>query len=69
MTFLHTTQHHRPAQRFSIFAMLGQMHQLARQRRALAALDPHLRKDIGVSVEQAKNEASRPFWDAPVHFR
>ena len=45
----------------SLGAMLG----LARQRHALARLDPHLRADIGVSFEAAMDEASRPPWDMP----
>lgn len=33
-----------------------------RQRRALAALDAHLLRDIGVDPVQAANEARKPFW-------
>jgi uncharacterized protein YjiS (DUF1127 family) len=33
-----------------------------RQRRALVALDDHLLRDIGISREQARTEAARPFW-------
>ena len=36
---------------------------LARQRRALAALDDHMLKDIGLSRADARQEADRPFWD------
>lgn len=32
------------------------------QRLALAELEEHLLADIGVSREQARQEASRPFW-------
>ena len=39
--------------------------ELARQRRALAALDDRALDDIGVSRPQAVAEAARPFWDAP----
>ena len=35
-----------------------------RQRRALAELDDRLLRDIGVTFEQAKREAARPFWSA-----
>lgn len=34
----------------------------ARQRHHLAALDPYLLKDIGVSRADAWREATKPFW-------
>lgn len=34
----------------------------ARQRRALARLDPHLLADIGVSRAEADRECAKPFW-------
>jgi uncharacterized protein YjiS (DUF1127 family) len=33
-----------------------------RQRQALAELDEHLLDDVGLSREQARREAARPFW-------
>jgi len=33
-----------------------------RQRAALAQLDEHLLRDIGVSPEQARAESDKPFW-------
>ncbi|HMJ43153.1 MAG TPA: DUF1127 domain-containing protein [Pseudolabrys sp.] len=33
-----------------------------RQRRALAQLDDHLLEDVGLSREQARREAGKPFW-------
>lgn len=33
-----------------------------RQRRDLADLDDYLLRDIGVTREQARREAGRPFW-------
>jgi uncharacterized protein YjiS (DUF1127 family) len=33
-----------------------------RDRRALAALDPHLLRDIGLNEDQAAREAGKPFW-------
>lgn len=33
-----------------------------RQRQALAELDEHLLNDVGLSREQARREAARPFW-------
>ncbi len=37
--------------------------EMARQGRALLALDERLLKDIGITRADAKREASRPFWD------
>ena len=34
-------------------------------RQRLSALEPHLLRDIGLTPEQARQEASRPIWDAP----
>jgi uncharacterized protein YjiS (DUF1127 family) len=34
----------------------------SRQRQALAELDDHLLKDIGISRTAAATEASQPFW-------
>lgn len=31
-------------------------------RRALARLDPHLLDDIGISAQDARAEAGKPFW-------
>lgn len=42
---------------------------LMQQRKALAKLDAHRLADIGVSQTLAHQEASRPFWDAPAHWR
>ena len=33
-----------------------------RQRHALAELDDHLLDDVGLSPEQARREAAKPFW-------
>jgi len=34
----------------------------SRQRQALAELDDHFLKDIGVTWQQAIDEAAKPFW-------
>lgn len=39
--------------------------EVARERRALAAMTPEQLKDIGISADEAQSEASRPFWDLP----
>ncbi len=41
---------------------------LARQRAALARLDDTALRDVGLSPEDARIEAARPFWDAPAHW-
>ena len=51
-----------PAWRTSSLRLLD-WQELARQRRALAALDDHMLKDIGLSRADARQEAERPFWD------
>jgi len=52
-----------------LFGLLDQSAALARQRRDLAALDDKMLRDIGVTRSQAMQEATRPFWDAPRHWR
>ena len=34
----------------------------ARQRRALAGLDDHILRDIGIDSRKALEESARPFW-------
>lgn len=55
----------RPAARPSLSSLLG----LWRQRRHLARLDDHALEDIGLDRAAARQEASRPFWDVPAHWR
>ena len=50
-----------------VVSRLLDWHGLARQRRALAALDDHMLKDIGLSRADARQEADRPFWDEGGH--
>ena len=38
---------------------------LRRSRQALADLDDHLLRDIGLTRDEAREEAERPVWDAP----
>lgn len=52
-----------------LFRRLRKAAALARQRHALAALDDAMLRDIGLTRDQAMNEAARPFWDAPRHWR
>jgi len=38
------------------------MHERWNQRQDLRALDDHLLRDIGITREQARREAGKPFW-------
>lgn len=44
---------------------VGLWRRLARERRALAALDSRLLRDIGLTPDQVAVETRRPPWDAP----
>lgn len=43
-------------------------HALSQTRQSLAQLTTDQLRDIGVSAEAAREEAARPFWDAPTHW-
>lgn len=45
-------------------AMLVHWRRLARQRAALADLEDYLLEDIGLTREEARREARRPFWQS-----
>lgn len=64
----------RPALRHPPFALrplrwIGSAVRTARQRARLAALEPHLRRDIGLSDREIAEESGRPFWDVPEWWR
>lgn len=46
----------------------GKLFALARQRRTLGQLEPHLLKDIGITPAQAFAETSKNAWDVPKHW-
>jgi uncharacterized protein YjiS (DUF1127 family) len=48
----------------TIVVVIGNWTERARQRRCLAALDERMLKDCGLSRADARQEASRPFWQA-----
>ena len=52
-----------------ILARLHQSLSLGRQRRALARLERHQLRDIGISSGQAHAESTRPIWDSPQHWK
>lgn len=56
----------RPAQ--SLLSRFFQARAVARQRKALAALDDTILEDIGLTRIEADREAARPAWDAPQHW-
>ncbi len=52
----------------SIFALIGKMIALHKQRKALAEMDDAQLQDLGLSYADAQIEASRPFWDLPANW-
>ncbi|MGB3279088.1 MAG: DUF1127 domain-containing protein [Pseudorhodobacter sp.] len=59
----------KPRRPIGVFARLHQSLSLGRQRRALARLERHQLRDIGISPNQAHAESTRPIWDAPQHWK
>lgn len=55
--------------RRSFFAPVLDLMALYRQRQRLAELPDHLLDDLGLTRESAREEATRPLWDAPGHWR
>lgn len=50
-------------------ATLFKLDALARQRRALSKLDDAALADMGLTRDEAAQEAARPVWDIPAHWR
>lgn len=42
---------------------------LGRQRQALARLECHHLRDLGISRDMARSESARPIWDAPLRWK
>ena len=53
----------------SLLAAIPRALALRQQRNRLAALDERMLNDIGVTPRMAEDEAARPVWDAPQHWR
>jgi uncharacterized protein YjiS (DUF1127 family) len=53
-----------PQQARSVLTAIARAWRRQRTRAALAQLDEHLLKDIGVTYAEAENEANKPFWQA-----
>ncbi|MEE9209359.1 MAG: DUF1127 domain-containing protein [Kiloniellales bacterium] len=47
-----------------LWVLLSTWHARAAQRRALAALDRRLRRDVGLTPDCAAAESQKPFWRA-----
>ena len=61
---------HDPTSRFQrLFAHFHKLAGLKRTRLGLGRLDDHLLADIGLTRHEARTEASRPLWDAPLHWK
>lgn len=61
---------HRPATGTrSFLGGLMQAFKVQQSRRALAKLSAEQLADIGLTRAQAEEEAARPLWDAPAHWR
>jgi uncharacterized protein YjiS (DUF1127 family) len=58
-----------PRHRRGFIAFLWQLAGLRRQRRMLVRLDDHALRDIGLTRADAQDEAARPIWDVPSHWR
>jgi uncharacterized protein YjiS (DUF1127 family) len=69
LTQAHCCTPSKPQAQRSIWAQMMQAVGLARQRRTLAALDPHMLRDIGITPDEAQAEAAKPLWDVPRHWR
>lgn len=52
----------------SIWARLGNIFALRKERRHLLLLDDHMLKDIGITRSQAVEEGRKLPWDAPSHW-
>ena len=59
----------RSGMNLNILRSMGNMLAITRQRKALADLPEHLLNDIGVTAQEAVEEAGRPAWDVPAYWR
>jgi uncharacterized protein YjiS (DUF1127 family) len=54
--------------RRSFLALLLDWMAVQRQRHRLAELPDHLLDDLGLTRDEARNEAAKPVWEAPDHW-
>lgn len=52
------------AQLYRLSSLLRTWHQRSRSRRRLRELDAFMRRDVGISAEDAEAEARKPFWQS-----
>jgi uncharacterized protein YjiS (DUF1127 family) len=52
-----------PSALFGLVKAMAAWIERRRQLQALTELDDHLLKDVGLSRQQARREAARPFWN------
>lgn len=45
-----------------LFAQLQEFYRRYRSRQQLLSLDDHILNDIGITYDQARTEAAKPFW-------
>jgi uncharacterized protein YjiS (DUF1127 family) len=62
IAWTHTIPHRK--RRPGLLALLRTWYLRTRQRQALVELDEHLLRDCGLTREQARREADKPFWMA-----
>ena len=53
----------------NVFAWVRLAAATSSQRRALKGLDLTRLEDLGLSVDEARVEANRPFWDVPGYWQ
>ena len=53
----------------TFFGRLAAAIAVQRQRRTLAELPEHLRRDVGLSETDIARELQRPAWDVPAYWR
>ncbi|KPQ17090.1 MAG: putative conserved small protein [Rhodobacteraceae bacterium HLUCCO18] len=53
----------------ALFTRIAVAFAVWRQRRALAGLPDHLRRDVGLTDAEIDREARRHLWDVPDHWR
>jgi uncharacterized protein YjiS (DUF1127 family) len=44
---------------------IGRWRRIRRERQQLLELSDHMLADVGLTREEARSEAARPFWDLP----
>jgi uncharacterized protein YjiS (DUF1127 family) len=64
----HSARRYGTPARPSILERLRMAFDLQRERQDLARLDPHLRRDVGLTEDDVRRETKRSVWDAPRHW-